>query len=320
MMMTTALTDLFPPLEPNRIGFLPVSALHTLYWEESGNPQGVPVVFLHGGPGSGSSPIHRRFFDPHFYRIIIFDQRGSGRSTPHAMIEENTTQHLVADLERLRVHLGVTRWLVFGGSWGSTLALAYGQAYPERCLGFILRGIFLGRPQEIEWFFKGMGTIFPEAARSFLNFLLPSERHDPAPYYFARLMHPDPAIHMPAAIHWKNYESACASLIQTPIQPGGDDHHALALARLEAHYMLNGCFLPDGGLLAHLDRIRSHRAIIVQGRYDIVCPIVTADELARAWPEAEYVIAADSGHSGLDPSTRSHLVQATEKFKGFLAR
>lgn len=305
---------LFPPLEPRRAGMLRLDGIHSMYWEECGNPAGLPVVFLHGGPGSGCSPIYRRFFDPAAYRIVLFDQRGSGRSTPSAELRANTTPHLVADIERLRELLGIRRWLVFGGSWGSTLALAYGQAHPQRCLGFVLRGIFLGTRREVAWFLDSMGAVFPEAHRAFREALPEHERGDLLGSYHRRLTDPDPAVHLPAARAWSRYESACSMLRPAPgipQRPGGDAA-ALAISRIEAHYFVNDMFLDDGQLLAGLGRIRHLPAAIVQGRYDMICPVVSADAVARGWPGVDYEIVADAGHSALEPGIRSGLVGATE--------
>ncbi|HVJ54113.1 MAG TPA: prolyl aminopeptidase [Aliidongia sp.] len=314
--------DLFPPIEPFRSGRLPVDATHTLYWEESGNPQGVPVIFLHGGPGSGATPTHRRFFDPSFYRIVVFDQRGAGRSTPLASIQNNTTGHLVEDLESLRRHLGIERWLVFGGSWGSTLALAYGEAHPERCLGFVLRGIFLCRASEVDWFLHGMRFYFPEAWRSFTEHLPANERSDLLGNYYRRLTDPDPRVHMPAARAWSVYEGACSTLLPSPetVSAFGEDRMALSLARIEAHFMKHAGFMPEADLLNNIGRLRRHPAIIVQGRYDTVCPIVTADELVRAWPEAEYAVVRDAGHSAMEPGIRLQLLAAVDRMKHLVQR
>jgi proline iminopeptidase len=308
-------SDLYPAIEPNDSGMLALDDVHTMYWETSGNPQGVPVVFLHGGPGGGCAPEQRRFFDPAFYRIILFDQRGCGASTPFAETLRNTTQDLVEDIERLREHLGVGRWLVFGGSWGSTLALAYGQAHPQRCLGFVLRGIFLGRAQEIRWFFEGAACIQPEAARRLSEMLPMQERGDLLRGYLRRLFDPDPRVHLPFARAWSQYEGACSTLLPSPdiIGEGPDD--ALALARLEAHYFAHECFFAPNQLLANLYRIRHLPAAIVQGRYDLVCPAHSADELARSWPGARHVVVPDAGHSVWEPSLRRAVVQEVERFK-----
>ncbi|MGB0681265.1 MAG: prolyl aminopeptidase [Magnetovibrionaceae bacterium] len=313
------LYDLYPRIEPFEQGVLGLDGGHEMYWEQSGNPYGTPVVFLHGGPGAGSGPIHRRFFDPSFYRIVVLDQRGAGRSRPYASIENNTTQHLINDLERLRGHLGIDRWLVFGGSWGSALGLAYGIAHPTSCLGFVLRGIFLGRTSELDWFMNGMRMVFPEAWRGFMDFLDEDERQDPLESYFKRLTDPDPMRHLPAAHVWSRYESACSNLL--PRSSGnfsvgiGDDPGALTLARIEAHYFRHGMFMDDDLVLGNLNRIRHLPAVLVQGRYDMVCPIITADELSRAWPEARYVVVPDAGHSAMEPGVRSALVRATDSLK-----
>lgn len=313
----TPRTELYPDVDPFDSGMLPLDAVHTMYWEQSGNPAGVPVVFLHGGPGAGSSPAHRRFFDPAFYRIVIFDQRGAGRSTPHGELKDNTTPHLIADMETLRTKLGVERWLVFGGSWGSTLALAYGEAHPDRCLGFVLRGIFLCREQEAEWFLHGMRHVFPEAWHKFVGAIPEAERADLLDAYVRRLSHPDPAVHMPAARVWSTYEGACSTLLPNPdtVAYFSGDHVALGLARIEAHYFRHRVFLPENALLENVHRLRHIPAVIVQGRYDMVCPTVTADDLHRAWPEAEYTVVSDAGHSAWEPGIRAQLVAAVERFK-----
>lgn len=307
--------ELFPEVEPRRLGHLDVGWGHRIYWEEAGAADGIPVVFLHGGPGSGASPVHRRFFDPAAYRIIVLDQRGAGRSTPIASTVENTTWTLVADIEVLRVHLGIERWLVFGGSWGSTLALAYGETHPDHCLGFVLRGIFLGEASEIDWFLHGMGRFFPEAHRAYLGYLPEDERDDPLGAYHRRLTDPDPDVHGPAAVAWNRYEAACSKLVPEPEPASVFGEQALALARLEAHYFVHGTFLEPGQLLRDLERIRHLPAVIVQGRYDVICPIATADALARAWPEAEYHVVSEAGHSALEPGIRARLIAATEAMK-----
>lgn len=314
-MSKDVLTDLFPAVEPYASGMLQVDARHRLYWEQSGNPSGMPVLFVHGGPGAGTAPAYRRFFDPRHYRIILFDQRGAGRSAPSAEVVDNTTQHLIDDIEALRRHLGVERWLIFGGSWGSTLALAYGQAHPQRCTGFVLRGIFLFRAAEVAWFIGGMGRLFPEAWRRFAGFIPERERPDLLAAYHRRLMDPAPAVHGPAAESWCSYEEACSRLVPRPSPPGTGrpSGAALAMARIEAHYMMNGGFLPENHLLERLPVLHRHPAIIVQGRYDVVCPIATADDLVRAWPGAEYVVVPDAGHSAMEPGIRAALVAATQR-------
>jgi proline iminopeptidase len=310
-------SELYPAIEPYQSGMLTVGGGHSIYWEQVGNPRGVPVLFLHGGPGAGASPTHRRFFDPGFYRIVIFDQRGAGRSKPVGEMQDNSTRHLIEDIETLRTMLDIDRWLVFGGSWGSTLSLAYGETHPERCLGFVLRGIFLARRSEIDWFLYGIRTVFPEAWREFAHFLPSAERHDLMENYYRRLIDPNPAVHLPAARVWSRYEGACSTLLPNLETSAvlSDDRVALGLARLEAHFFRNDPFLREHDLVAHIDRIRRIPSVIVQGRYDMICPIVTADELARAWPEARYVVVPDGGHSALEPGIRSALVQATERFK-----
>ena len=313
---------LFPEIDPYVTGRLTVDSPHTLYWEACGSAGGVPVVFLHGGPGGGCLPHHRRYFDPAFWRIVLVDQRGAGRSTPVAEVEGNTTQALVADLERLRAHLHIDRWLVFGGSWGSTLALAYAEAHPERCLGLVLRGIFLARRTEIDWFMHGMRHVFPEAWRAFSGFLPEAERADLLGNYVRRLVDRDPAVHLPAAHAWDRYEGACSTLLPAsdPAPKFDSDAAALAIARIEAHYFVHGAFLADGALLAGLPRIRHLPCTIVQGRYDIVCPPVTADTLARGWPEAEYIVVPDAGHSVREPGITRELVAAVERMKRAVER
>ena len=309
--------DLFPELGPYETGYLPLSPSHVLYWEQSGNPRGCPVLFLHGGPGAGAGAVHRRFFDPAHWRIVIFDQRGAGRSRPLGGLEENTTPRLVEDIERLRVHLNVERWLLFGGSWGSTLALAYGQTHPGRVIGCVLRGIFLGRPSEVEWFLRGIAAVFPDAHARFVSHLPEAERGDLLGSYLKRLTDPDPAIHLPAARAWSIFEGTCSTLLPSPdtITNFAQDRTALGLARIEAHYFANGLFLPPEGLLARMDRMLGIPAEIVQGRYDMICPAVTAFDLASAWRGARLTMVPDAGHSALEPGIRRALVAAVERFR-----
>lgn len=317
-MDTSALrSSLYPEIEPYNAGMLALDGRHRMYFEESGNPKGAPVLFLHGGPGAGAAPAHRRFFDPAHYRIVIFDQRGAGRSTPLGEIADNTTPLLVADIEKLREHLGIKSWLVFGGSWGSTLALAYAEFHPERCTGLILRGIFLCRNSEIDWFLYGLRNIFPEAWRAFTDPIPEAERGDLLTAYHRRLTDPDPAVHMPAARSWGTYEGSCSTLMPSPetVAYFAGDVVSLGLARIEAHYFKHDIFLPDNSLLANVSRVRNIPGVIVQGRYDAVCPIVSADDLHRAWPEAEYHIIPDAGHSAWEPGICAALVRACEKFK-----
>ena len=313
----TSRRDLFPPIEPYRSGQLRLDSRHVMYWEESGNANGQPVLFLHGGPGAGATAVHRRFFDPTHWRIVIFDQRGSGRSTPLGEIDDNSPDLLVADIERLRQQLGITRWLVFGGSWGSTLALLYAQAHPTRVSGLIIRGIFLCRQSEIDWFLGGMRTVFPEAWRAFAGFLPADERGDLLAAYYRRLVDPDPDVHLPAARAWSTYEGACSTLLPNPetIAAFGEERLALGLARFEALYFLHHLIPPERDLVARIGTIRHLPATVIQGRYDMVCPIRGADDLARAWPDANYVIVRDAGHSAMEPGTRAQLVLATERAK-----
>jgi proline iminopeptidase len=317
-MDTSALrSSLYPEIEPYNAGMLDLDGRHRMYFEESGNPKGAPVLFLHGGPGAGAAAAHRRFFDPAHYRIVIFDQRGAGRSTPLGEITDNTTPLLVADIEKLREHLGIKSWVVFGGSWGSTLALAYGEFHPERCTGLILRGIFLCRKSEIDWFLYELRNLFPEAWRAFSDPIPAAERGDLLSAYYSRLTNPDPAVHMPAARTWGTYEGSCSTLMPSPetVAYFAGDVVSLGLARIEAHYFKHDIFLPENYLLANVDRIRNIPGVIVQGRYDAVCPIVSADDLHRAWPEAEYHIIPDAGHSAWEPGICAALVRACEKFK-----
>ncbi len=310
-------TELFPEISPYTNGMLPLDNLHTMYWEQSGNETGVPVLFLHGGPGAGSSPAHRCFFDPAYYRIVIYDQRGAGRSTPLGEIHNNTTPHLIDDIEVLRQYLGITEWLVFGGSWGSTLALAYSETYPARCLGLILRGIFLCRKSEIDWFLYGLKNFFPEAWHTFVSLLPSSERDNILAAYYRRLVHPEYVVHMPAALAWSVYEGSCSTLLASPetVAYFTNDVVAIGLARIEAHYFSHEIFLPKNSLLDNIKKIRSIPAVIIQGRYDAVCPIVSANDLHCVWPEAQYIVIADAGHSAWEPGIQTELIKATERFK-----
>jgi proline iminopeptidase len=313
-------SQLYPEIDPYATGMLPLDPPHVLYWEQCGRADGVPVVFLHGGPGAGATPTHRRFFDPRRYRIVIYDQRGAGRSKPLGELADNTTPALVADLERLRRMLGIERWVVFGGSWGSTLALAYAEAHPQRCLALILRGIFLCRRSEIDWFLYGMRRFFPEAWSAFAGHLPGSERGDLLVNYYRRLTDPDPGVHMPAALAWSRYEGTCSTLLpsaQTMVE-FGRENLALGLARIEAHYFAHDIFLPPNALLDNIARVRPIPGVIVQGRYDMVCPTVTAAALAEAWPEAEFTVVANAGHSALEPGIRSALVAATDRMATLL--
>ena len=311
------LPSLFPPIEAYRSGTLAVDELHTLYWEECGNPDGIPVLFLHGGPGAGLSPRHRRFFNPDAYRIVLFDQRGAGRSTPLGEFRNNTTQDLIADIERLRGMLGIERWLVFGGSWGSTLALAYGQAHPERCSGFVLRGIFLCTRAEIDWFMDGIRWFFPEAHAAFVQDIPEEERADLLQAFARRLFSEDREVSLKAARAWGRYEGSCLFLLPQPeaADEFAADAISLGVGRLEAHYFLNEGFFDDDQLVRNVDRIRHLPAVIVQGRYDVVCPPWSAYRLHQAWPQAKFEMIPDAGHSGFEPGITAALVAATESFR-----
>ena len=315
--MDAAAFPLFPPLEPHRHGLLPVDDRHTLYWEECGNPQGVPVLFLHGGPGGGISPTHRRFFDPAHYRIVLFDQRGAGKSTPLGEWQDNTTPLLIDDIEALRQLLGIEQWLVFGGSWGATLALAYGQAQPQRCLGFILRGIFLCTQAEIDWFLYGMRQFFPEAYDAFVAPIPVEERSDLLQAYQRRLFGDDLMQSLKAARDWSRYEGNCLFLQPHPelLSAFDDDVVALGIGRLEAHYFLHHGFMEEDQLIRDIGRIAHLPAVIVQGRYDVVCPPASAWRLHQAWPGSRLQLIADAGHAAMEPGTAAALVAATEQFR-----
>jgi len=311
---------LYPPLEPYASGMLQVSDLHTLYWETSGNPRGKPVVFLHGGPGGGTEPKYRRFFNPEKYRIVLVDQRGCGKSTPHASLVDNTTWDLVADIERLRESLGIARWQVFGGSWGSTLALAYAQTHPGRVSELVLRGIFLLRAKEIAWFYQeGASMIFPDAWEGYLAPIPEAERGDLLHAYHRRLTGDDPAVQLEAAKAWSTWEGATSRLYTDPAMLArvGEDRFALAFARIECHYFVHKGFLrSDTQLLddAAVLRKAGIPGVIVQGRYDVVCPMDSAWRLHRAWPEAQLVVVPDAGHSANEPGITRALVDATDAF------
>lgn len=310
-------TALFPAIEPYQTGMMPVDELHTLYWEQCGNPIGVPVLFLHGGPGGGISPAHRRFFDPAYYRIVLFDQRGAGKSTPLGEFRHNTTHLLIHDIERLRTLLGIEQWLVFGGSWGSTLALAYGEAHPAHCLGFVLRGIFLCTRQEIDWFINGIKWFYPEVHAEFAAHIPAEERGDLLSAYKKRMFSDDPDVYFPAARAWARYEGSCLYLLSHPeaLAEFTADGVALGVGRLEAHYMLNEGFFEDDQLIRNVGRIRHLPGVIVQGRYDVVCPPYTAHRLHGAWPEARLHVIPDAGHAAMELGTAAALVAATEQFR-----
>ena len=309
---------LYPPLQPYTEGQLAVSELHTIYYEESGNPDGKPVVFLHGGPGGGSQPKYRQYFDPQLWRIVLFDQRGCGRSTPHAELEDNTTWTLVSDIERLRQYLDIETWTVFGGSWGSTLALAYAQTHPDCCSGLILRGIFMLRQQEIRWFYQeGASNIYPDAWDNYLKPIPEAERHDLVSAYYQRLTSSDVQVRQEAARSWAIWEGSTSKLLPDPNAASqfGRDGFADAFARIECHYFVNKGFFDREDLLFHnIDRIRHIPGFIVQGRYDVVCPMTTAWQLHKVWPEAEFVVIPDAGHSVSEPGIVDALVDATDRF------
>lgn len=308
---------MFPPIDPTRHGMLAVDDLHTLYWEESGNPDGLPVLFLHGGPGGGTTPNHRRFFDPSFYRIILFDQRGAGKSTPLGEYRQNTTALLIEDIEKIRAMLGIAQWLVFGGSWGSTLALAYGEAHPVRCLGFILRGIFLGTRYEVNWFMNGVKNFFPEVYEEFAHAMPVAERGDLMEAYAKRLFNDDPNVYLPAAKSWSRYEGACLFLEPQAeaIANFESDAVSIGLGRLEAHYMRNAVFLEEDQLVRNVGKIQHLPSVIVQGRYDVICPPISAYRLHQAWQGSKLAMVATAGHSAMEPGIANELVRATEQFK-----
>ena len=314
-----AMKTLYPPIEPFATGRLKVSPVHQLYYEQCGNPEGQPAVFLHGGPGGGLVDDYRRFFDPDAYHVVLFDQRGAGKSTPHAGLEDNTTWDLVADIERLREHLGLDRWLVFGGSWGSTLSLAYSQTHPERVTALVLRGIFLCRSKEIRWFYQeGASAIFPDVWEEYVRVIPETERSDMLSAYHRRLMSDDEAVRLEAAKAWSIWEASTSKLFpdQNLIEHFGEPHVALALARIECHYFVNNAFFDsDNYLIENVHRIRKIPAVIVQGRYDVVCPIMSAWDLHRAWPEANLQIVGDAGHSATEPGNIDALVDATDRFR-----
>lgn len=309
--------DYYPPLEPYATRSLAVDPPHVLYVEECGNPQGLPVVFVHGGPGGGCTPDNRRFFDPARYRIILFDQRGCGRSTPHAELEGNTTQALIADMERIRETLGIERWLVFGGSWGSTLALVYAETHPERAMALILRGIFLVTQQELRWFYQdGIQHMFPDHFEEFVVPIPLAERSDLMRAYYQRLTSSDLEIRRRAAEAWSLFEARCSTLLpsEAVVDHFSEPDVAMAIARIECHYFVNNCFLADDQIIRDAARIRNIPGVIVQGRYDVVCPPVSAWRLHKAWPEAQFRIVPDAGHASSEPGTRSALVEAMDAY------
>jgi proline iminopeptidase len=315
--------DLYPAIEPFKTERLRVSDLHELYLEQSGRPDGEPVVFVHGGPGAGTTPRQRQFFDPKTYRIVLFDQRGCGQSTPHALLEQNTTWDLVEDMEKIRSHLGIERWVVFGGSWGSTLSLAYAEAHPERVSALVLRGIFLLRRHEIRWFYQeGASFVFPDQWEGFLAPIPVAERGDMLAAYRRRLTGGDPVERDRAARAWATWEGSTLTLLPNPelVAEFGEPESAAALARIENHYFVNAGFFdhPDQ-LLDGVDKIRHIPSVIVQGRYDMCCPMTSAWDLHRRWPEADFQLVLDAGHAAFEPGIADRLVEATDRFRGLAA-
>ncbi len=307
--------SLYPAITPYHQFKLAVTPPHELYVEECGTPDGIPVLFLHGGPGAGCEEYHRRFFNPEVYRIVLFDQRGAGNSTPHAELQHNTTWDLVADIETIRQHLKIDRWLVFGGSWGATLALAYAQTHTQRVLGLILRGIFLCRPREIEWFYQeGASRIFPDYWEQFINVIPVTERQNMVAAYYRRLTSSDELIRMQAAKAWSVWEGRTATLRGTKhvVDHFAHPHTALSLARIECHYFMHDSFMQENQLLRDANKLHDIPGVIVQGRYDVVCPLESAWALSKAWPQADLQIVADAGHSAAEPGITAALVFATD--------
>ena len=310
--------ELYPPIEPFDTGFIDLDSGHSMYYEQCGNPLGKPAVFVHGGPGGGGDVNARRFFDPSAYRIVVFDQRGAGRSRPRASLANNTTWHLVADMEVLRARLGIERWLVFGGSWGSTLSLAYAQTHPGAVSELVLRGIFMVRAKELRWFYQeGASEIFPAQWREFLAPIPAAERADLLSAYHLRLTCGDPQMQLAAARAWSLWEAATSSLAPNPQRESNfsTEEFALPFARIEAHFFAHAAFFErEDLLLHHIERIRHIPGVVIQGRYDVVCPLVSAWELAQAWPEADLRIVTDAGHSAYEPGIAHELVRATDAF------
>lgn len=306
---------LYPPIEPFATECLAVSPLHTLHVEQCGDPDGVPVLFLHGGPGAGCSPASRRFFDPRAFRAIFVDQRGAGRSTPSGEVRDNTTADLIADFERIREHLGLSRWHLFGGSWGSALALRYAQCQPERVLSLCLRGIWLLRQSEIDWLMRGLSALAPEAWRAFADAVPTARRHELLDAYWDLLQGSDPDAARAAARAWATYAAATGTLLPRPDMAAQmtSDEASWPLARIEVHYLRNNRFAPEDLLLRELPRIRHLPTFLVHGRYDLISPLCGADDLHRAWPEADYVVVDDAGHSAHEPGIARELVAAMDR-------
>lgn len=321
----TELRTLYPAIEPYDHGMLAVGDGHEIYWEVCGNPEGKPAVFLHGGPGGGLAPDYRRYFDPEEYRVVLFEQRGCGRSTPHASdptadMSTNTTWHLVADIERLREHLGIERWLVFGGSWGSTLSLAYAQTHADRVTELVLRGIFTLRKSEIDWFYQdGASHLFPDVWEEYLSVIPAEERGDLVAAYSRRLSDPDPAVHVPAGVAWTVWENSTVRLrpnAEAIAEARADVASAVAFARIENHFFSHGGWFEDGQLIANAGMLAGIPGVIVQGRYDVCTPARTAWDLHRAWPEAALEMIGDAGHASSEPGIVDALVRATDRFAG----
>ncbi len=307
----------YPEIEPYETGMLDTGDGHQVYWELAGNPSGKPVVYLHGGPGAGAPTSARQYFDPARYRIVVFDQRGCGRSLPHASLENNTTWHLVADMERLRTMLGIEKWVIFGGSWGSTLALSYAQTHPTRVSALVLRGIFMLRRMELEWFYQsGASFLFPDHWEKFLAVIPLSERGDMMSAYQRRLTHADESVKLEAAKAWSIWEGSTSTLVPDPklVERTDDDRFAVAFARIENHYFVHGGWMNDGQLIRDAANLAGIPGVIVQGRYDVVCPAVSAWELHKAWPESQLTIVEDSGHAQHEPGTVHRLIMATDRF------
>ncbi|MFN3453555.1 MAG: prolyl aminopeptidase [Pseudobdellovibrio sp.] len=311
------MANLYPAITPYKTEMLKVSDLHTLYIEQCGNPEGIPVAFVHGGPGGGVNEDHRRFFDPKKYRIVLFDQRGSGKSTPAAELKENTTWDLVADMEKIREHLNINTWVIFGGSWGATLALTYAITHPEKVRHLILRGIFLCRPSEIKWFYQfGASEIYPDIWESYSNHIPQNERHDFVTAYYKLLTHENADIRLEAAKIWSKWEAATSKLFidVNAIQDFDDPTYALQFARIECHYFIHNAFFEtENWILENISKIKNIPCDIIQGRYDIVCPIRSAWDLHRAWPESRLNIIQDAGHSAMEKGIIASLIEATDK-------
>ncbi len=311
------LLELFPAIKPYSTGYMKTEEPHEIYWEQCGNPDGIPVLFVHGGPGAGCSATHRQFFDPEHYRIILFDQRGAGRSTPHASLINNTRKALVDDIEKLREHLQIKKWHVFGGSWGSTLSLSYASDHANKILSLVLRGIFLLEQSELNWWFNHNKNVFPESWEQYISVIPDNERHNLLNAYYKRLTGDDKDAQLEAAIAWSRYEGSCASLIpkHEAITTEEQKSFALALSKIECHYFKNQMIEDEDSLLNNIDNFRHIPSVIIHGRYDMVCPIISAHRLHNAWPEADYIVVPDGGHSPFDPTMRSRLIEATETMK-----